>query len=321
MLDAGAGGDTRKSVGTLLHFPGWSPDLVAALHAQTAALAKVAQITVSNHVFEQTGLRPTQQTLDDLTTAYGADLRQFDFSKEPAATDEVNHVISGDTDGMIPTLFGQPLDPDTQTVLANAILLDAKWAQPFTDSNGGPFHTAGGKSVTAQMMSNGEGSFASRTASGWQSVVLPYEGNELQAVALLPPTGADACTTPSSAQLSALTSGTSTNVAVTMPKLDLTQTLQLTDVLAALGLPLTGDYSGLGGQDNKINEVVQKVVMKVDEQGTKAAAATGIGMTATAVREPNPTVTFDRPYLLLLEDTATQTPLFLASVANPASSG
>jgi serine protease inhibitor len=84
-------------------------------------------------------------------------------------------------------------------------------------------------------------------------------------------------------------------------------------------LPLVGDYSGLGASDDQISTVVQKVVMKVDRQGTKAAAATGVGVT-TLARVGGQTVRFDRPFLLLLEDTATHTPLFLARVADPTTS-
>jgi serpin B len=171
-------------------------------------------------------------------------------------------------------------------------------------------------------MNNTDGSYASRAANGWQSVVLPYIGN-LQAVALLPPAGgsgaAAQCQTPSASTLGALTSGASQRVGIVLPKLNLSQTLPLTSTLAAMGLPLSGDYSGLGNGDSQISEVVQKVVMKVDQQGTEAAAATGIGI-ATSARLASQVVTFNRPFLLLLEDTTTHTPLFLARVADPTQS-
>jgi serpin B len=317
MLDAGAAGPARAALGRLLKLPAWNPALVAALHAQTTALAKVSQVTVTNHLFEQVGLHPTQATLDDLKTAYNTELRQLDFTKEPAATNAINAIVSKDTDHLIPSLFDTPLDPTTQTVLADAILLDAKWQQPFTDSSPGAFHTGSDGSVSAPLMFNSDATFASRAAGGWQAAVLPYLGGTLQAVAMLPPASATACATPSAATLTSLTSGKSTRAAVVLPKLDLSQTLPLTKVLASMGLPIMGDYSGLGGQDNQITEVVQKVVMKVDEKGTKAAAATGIGMTESLARVPLRTITFNRPFLLVLQDTATHTPLFVARVANP----
>jgi serpin B len=321
MLDAGSVGATRRAIGRLLHLPGWSPALVAALNAQTAALGQVSQVTVTNHVFEQSGSSPTQQALNDLRTAYNADLRQVNFANEPDATNSINSVISHDTDKLIPALFGQPLDPDTQTVLANAILLNAKWREPFPSATPGTFHTAAGQPVSASLMDNAMAEFASRTVDGWTSVVMPYVGS-LQAVALLPPAsaaGSEQCATPSTATLASLTSGPSQPAGVVLPKLNLSQTLALTRQLAAMGLPLRGSYSGLGATDAQISEVVQKVVMKVDQKGTKAAAATGIAMTSAA-RVPSQVVSFNRPFLLLLEDTKTHTPLFLTRVANPTQS-
>jgi serine protease inhibitor len=57
--------------------------------------------------------------------------------------------------------------------------------------------------------------------------------------------------------------------------------------------------------------------MDVTPAGTTAAAATGIAVGSAAPSAPTVTLTFNRPFLLVLEDTATHTPLFLARIANP----
>jgi serpin B len=119
--------------------------------------------------------------------------------------------------------------------------------------------------------------------------------------------------------MTALTSGPSTGAGVVMPKLDLSQTLALTKPLSGMGLPLMGDYAGLGAGNDTIDQVIQKVVMKVDENGTKAAAATGIAVGTSAV-VGGATIRFDRPFLLVLQDTQTRTPLFVTRVADPTAS-
>ena len=87
--------------------------------------------------------------------------------------------------------------------------------------------------------------------------------------------------------------------------------------LAAMGLPLNGDYTGLGPADSQISDVVQHDAMDVTPAGTTAAAATGVAV-GTAIRAPAPlTLRFTQPFLLLLEDTATHTPLFLALITDP----
>ena len=102
-----------------------------------------------------------------------------------------------------------------------------------------------------------------------------------------------------------------------LPRMRIEQTHQLLDVLAGLGLPVEGDYSGLGRDGLYISQVVQKTFLDVDEEGTEAAAATGIALEASARDSASRVVSFDRPFLLLLTDTATRSPLFLAAVHSP----
>ena len=96
------------------------------------------------------------------------------------------------------------------------------------------------------------------------------------------------------------------------------QTHDLLDPLKTLGLPAVGDYSGLGPQVDTIDTIVQKVVLKVDRKGTEAAAATAIGASTSGGHAGPPhALVLDRPYLLIIQDTKTGTPLFLTRVSNP----
>ena len=320
MLYAGANGPTAAAVGRLLHLPAWRPGLVAALDRHTATLAGLRQLTVTNHLFEQSGTRPTQRVLDDLRTAYRAGLWSVNFGAEPATTNQINGVVDQETHGLVPALFPAPLPTSTRTVLSNTIYLKARWQQPFPAASPAPFHTAGGRTVQVPMMSSADPVAGYRQAAGWQSATLPYAGHQLAAVALLPPAHTADCSVPTAAQWTALTSGISSQTTgVRLPRLQLRQTWDsLQTTLAAMGLPLTGDYSGLGPQDSQISEIVQQDTMDVTPAGTTAAAATGVAV-GTAVRAGPPVMlTFSRPFLLLLEDTATHTPLFLARITDPA---
>lgn len=319
MLYAGSAGPTAASVGQLLRLPAWTPALVAGLHDQTAALARVPQLAVSNDIFEQTGLTPTARLLDDLRTAFDTDLRQVDFADEPATTNAINAVVAHDTRGLIPTLFASPLAASIQTVLTNAIYLHARWQRPFPAASPAPFHTAAGGIVSATQMDSRNPVAGYHSVAGWQSAILPYTGGDLIAVAILPPTSATGCDVPTAGQLAALTATRADQTAeVLLPRLHLHQSWpQLQDTLAAMGLPLSGDYSGLGVGDSQISQVAQNATMDVDQMGTTAAAATGIAIGTSGIAGNIVTINFDRPFLLILEDTATRTPLFFARVANP----
>ena len=156
MLYAGANGPTAAAVGRLLHLPAWRPGLVAALDRHTATLAGLRQLTVTNHLFEQSGTRPTQRVLDDLRTAYRAGLWSVNFGAEPATTNQINGVVDQETHGLVPALFPAPLPTSTRTVLSNTIYLKARWQQPFPAASPAPFHTAGGRTVQVPMMSSAD---------------------------------------------------------------------------------------------------------------------------------------------------------------------
>jgi serpin B len=94
------------------------------------------------------------------------------------------------------------------------------------------------------------------------------------------------------------------------------QTHQLFGPLTTLGLPVEGDYPALGGDGLLISQVVQKTFLEVDEEGTEAAAATGVGVGVSG-REPKQVVSFDRPFFFVLTDTETRSPVFIAAVHDP----
>jgi serpin B len=320
MLYAGAKGPTAASLGRLLRLPAWNPGLVAALHRHSATLAGLHQLAVSNHLFEQSGSQPAQRVLDDLRTAFRTGLGVVDFGDEPATTNQINAVVARETHDLIPALFQAPLPRSTRVVLTNALYLKARWRNPFPATSPAPFHTGAGRVVRVPLMNSAVPVASYRRAGGWQSATLPYTGGQLAAVALLPPAHATGCAAPTLSQWMALTAGSSTQSAgVQLPRLHLSQAWDnLQAPLAAMGLPLNGDYTGLGAADTQISEVVQHDTMDVTPAGTTAAAATGVAVGTAERVAPPLTLTFNRPFLLLLEDTATHSPLFLAQVTNPA---
>lgn len=317
MLQTGAVGDTRTALSTLLQQPAYGPAVIAAEHQRTTQLQQIAGLATSNRVFTQAGTTPQQTTLNDLRTGYDAQLRTLDFAGQPQqSTDTINRLVSGDTHGLIPSLFGQPLDPSTVTVLTNAIYLKAQWQEPFDAPLPAAFTTANGKHITVPTLNSPDANAPSAADGGWQSVQLPYAHGQLTAYALLPPTGANTCAVPDTATLSTLLHPNADNVAtVAMPQFHLTQTNDLLGVLTQEGLRPQGNYAGLA-PGAYVTDVVQKVDISVDKNGTTAAAATGIAL-AMSARGSDTHVILDRPFLFLVTDTATHTPLFLTRVADP----
>ena len=320
LLHAAGDPDSAAGYSDVLHLPEWSDDLVAALREHTQALDRLRSdgdphdedaldsLQTSNRLWTAVGSRPEQDYLDDIATAFAADVRSLDFAGDPVgATDRINDTVADDTRGMIERLFDAPLGSDTTAVVTNAVHLKARWAHPFTFTRPAPFATPSGE-ATVDMMTGGKGTF--RQVGGWQSVELPYRDGTLAAVAVLPPEGTDPCTVEAGT-LAALEEAPGGPTDVSLPRMTIEQTHQLLDPLQELGLP-TGPFPRLAVGD--LVQVVQKTVLRVDEEGTEAAAATG---GVVAVSAPARTTTFDRPFLFVLTDTATRSPLFTAVVRDP----
>ncbi len=325
LLYPAAGGQTAEAFRAVLHLPEWSPDLVAAVHAHTEALDRLRydgdpedddapdSLQLSNRLWTALGLEPDPRYLDDIATAFDADVQALDFAGDPGgATDRINSTVSEDTHGLIEELFDDPLESSTVAVLINALHLQAQWAAPFTSTRSEPFSSPSGE-VTVDMMGGASG--LTRSANGWQAVELPYRDGTLAAVAVLPPDGTDPCAVDTTT-LAALDAADAGQAGVRLPRMRIEQTHQLLDPLRSLGLSTEGDYSALGGDNLVISQVVQKTYLEVDEEGTVAAAATGLAVGASA-ELPEEVVTFDRPFLFLLTDTETRSPLFVTVVNEP----
>ncbi|MGY1747964.1 serpin family protein [Modestobacter sp. SYSU DS0511] len=322
LLYPGLTADRAARLGALLRLPPWSPQLAAALAEHTAALDALRAdrgdaaesrdtLRVSNRLWAATGYRVDPAHVTAARSAFAAELGRLDFQADPAgATERINVAVAEDTGGLIRSLFDQPLDRDTVLALTNAVHLRARWASRFTRTAPAPFAAPSG-TVEVPMMSGASGT--ARAVAGWQSVELPYRDGTLTAVALLPPEDTDPATLDERV-LAAVAEAAPQRVDVRLPRLRIDQTHDLLDPLVEQGLPVQVPELGA---DARIDRVVQKTVLDVDQDGTVAAAATGVTVVAASFRAPLPEVVLDRPFLLLLTDTATRTPLFLALVRDP----
>lgn len=178
-------------------------------------------------------------------------------------------------------------------------------------------------------MMNRTGSYKYFESAGFQALTLPYKGNDLSMVVLLPrqanglPALEKSLTAETLAQWT--TQGNAREVQVGLPKFKMTSMFSLGEQLKALGmtLPFTprADFSALcAGDQLFISSVVHKAFVDVNEEGTEAAAATGVLMQTTSIRQPVQPVVFraDHPFLFVIRDNRSGAVLFMGRVANPA---
>jgi serine protease inhibitor len=334
----GAAGETAAELAAALHLaagPQAAQDAAAAglrsLSALQQEVTKAGDLTfrVANTAWVQSGF-PLQPAFTErlggtaLATFAGAD-----FAGAPeGARDLINQAIEEQTAGKITGLLpAGSVSTLTRLVLANAVYLKAPWLRPFKPdaTRDEPFYPAEGSELAVPMM-HGAATRDYLRGDGYQAVVLRYAGGRL-AMAVILPDGPLTGLRPkiAAAGLRGLLAGTSRHqVTLSLPRFRVESSLGLVPVLQSLGIAQafagTADFSGItAAEPLRIGAVAHKAYVDVDEQGTEAAAATGIMFVAAGLLRPPPAVTVvvDRPFVFAIIDTATTTPLFLGQVTNP----
>ena len=156
---------------------------------------------------------------------------------------------------------------------------------------------------------------------------LPYKGDDLSALVLMPPLGHLGAfeNQLSPASLAGILSGLGQQRAdIKLPKFKLQSSLRLNQVLSEMGMSqafsLEADFAPLSPRSLELSFVVHDAQMNVSEKGTEASAATGGGLTPTAMPAPPPvTIVFNHPFLFLVRDNSTGTVIFEAQVDDPSS--
>ncbi|MFN2129864.1 MAG: serpin family protein [Anaerolineae bacterium] len=336
---AGARGETEQQMADAMHYTLSQERLHAAFNALDQALAsrgegamgkdgQAFQLHVANAIWGQQDYSFLDAYLDVLALNYGAGLRLVDFVKAPEeARVTINDWVSEQTEGRIEDLIpAGAIDALTRLVLTNAIYFNAAWAKPFDEkqTEDGSFRLLDGSQVTVPMMKQVE-SLGYAMGKGYQAVELPYDGNELSMVILVPDEGQfDAFEDALDAgHLEAIVQDLRyVQVALSMPQFKIESSLSLADALAAMGMPAAfsddADFSGMtGNHDLAISDVVHKAFVSVDESGTEAAAATAVIMKLTAMPAEPLTVTIDRPFIFAIRDIQTGSLLFVGRVVDP----
>jgi serpin B len=175
--------------------------------------------------------------------------------------------------------------------------------------------------------------FAYAAGDGYQAVELPYQGDRMAMIILLPDAGNfEAVENELSAEQfeSMLGSLEQVEVVLSMPRFEYTSDFNLNETLTAMGMPDAfnpdlADFSGMldpaslpDAEKLFISDVLHKAFVKLDESGTEAAAATAVIMGVTSAPADLP-VEFkvDRPFVYLIYDKDTHSILFVGRVLDP----
>ncbi len=340
MTWAGAQGETAEQMKKVLHLAG-TPEQVLDVAARTLAsyqgLGPNVTLRPANRLFGEKTYSFKQGYLDSMNATYGAPLEAIDFlHASTAGRQHINAWVASATQDRIQDLIpAGGLSPNTRLVLANAIYFLGAWSAPFSKAATAPapFHLTASESKDVPTMHLAS-SFRFAVIDGVKLLEMPYQDGALAMTLVLPdPVDGLAAVEArlSQATLDAwLEARAGDYVDVKLPKLEIDPagSLSLKEMLQALGMPLAflaqkADFTGIGqpqgnGSRLYIDEVFHKAFVKLDEQGTEAAAATAVTM-GWKSRSGPPKAKFhaDHPFLFFLRDVRSGMILFMGRVSDP----
>ena len=316
MAENGAKGQTKKEMQQVLKTSGLPP---GAMHESfkdvNAELLsrKGVTLNLANGIWFQQGLQLKPDFITDDKKFFLAELAGVDFAK-PQSAQIINDWADQQTKGKIKDVVRYPFPPLTRLILANAIYFKGKWSAPFDKQLTKPrdFHLSQGKVKSTQMMSL-QMQFRYRESADFQAVQLSYVGR-LKMEILLPAKNSSPQKLLDSlknqeGRKNALLRFQVREGTLMLPKFKLDYETQLNEPLKALGMKSafgnTADFSGMADEPLLISEVKQKSFVEVNEEGTEAAAVTGLTFRTWGIERDPPKpfeMIVDRPFLFSITD-------------------
>lgn len=334
MVGNGAAGPTKTEMQQVLGTTGLSPAVVNDANKDIAQSLNRGNtnviLTTANAIWYRQGPPVKPEFIACNRQFFGATVEALNFA-DPHSVDRINAWANEKTRGKISRIADGMIDPvNTRLFLANAVYFKGKWADPFEvkDTKDRPFYLRGGSQKTVPMMTQTK-TFTYRRGTGYQAVRLPYQDENLAMYVFLPDTNS------SPEKLLGIMNGhnwqqvtkpgfSEKEGTLVLPRFKLEYRVELKQPLQALGMkkafdPLGADFSGIAPQ-LYISDALQKTFVEVKEEGTEAAAVTGISVLSAAMPMPilDPfQMIVDRPFLFLIADRQTETILFLGVLFDP----
>lgn len=330
MLSLGSKGDTHTQILEGLQF-NLTQTSEADIHKSFQHLLQTLnrpdselQLSTGNGLFVNNDLKLVEKFLEEAKNHYQAEVFSVNFAESEEAKKVINDFVEKGTQGKIVEAVKE-LDQDTVFALANYILFKGKWKKPFDPENTeeAEFHVDKSTTVKVPMMtlSGMLDVHHCSTLSSWV-LLMDYAGNA-SAVFLLPEDGKmqHLEQTLSKELISKILLNRHRRlVQIHIPRLSISGDYNLKTLMSPLGITRIfnngADLSGITEENAplKLSKAVHKAVLTIDETGTEAAAATVFE--AVPMSMP-PILRFDHPFLFIIFEEHTQSPIFVGKVVDP----
>jgi serine protease inhibitor len=331
MVYNGARGDTEAGMRATLAYGDLSPEEInqsyLSLIEFLTHLDPKVTMEIANSIWIREGLSVLEAFIELNRKFFLAEVTSLDFSA-PDAADTINGWVSEKTHGKITEIVASPIDPMLVMFLINAVYFKGSWTIQFDPAKtvDTTFHAPAGDLTVRQMTVHD--TFPYLETADFQAVDLPYGDGAFAATILLPAAGKTAdelIAALSSESWAALVAGLVPSEGdVALPRFELDYKVSLAAVLQALGMGIAfgegADFSGINGPGGLfISDVLHKSYLKVNEEGTEAAAVTSVevGGECSACGSPFFWLNVDRPFVLVIHERQSGALLFMGKIVAP----
>ncbi len=329
MLFEGTNGETANQLESMI---GWgkptSSMMFGSLMCEYADINRLTDTTLNlaNAAFFSPRLKnPKDDAIMSLRDAFRAQMFRGELYTD-SAREFINGWVSEKTEGEIPSVLAENLDESAVLVLINTVLLDAKWANPFINWGYEPkmqFTCADGETAELPCLSDTRYMKYIDTEE-LVGAVMDYSDNRLKFMAVKPQNG-DISKLMESLDYAkfvlTVQAAQEGECIFQMPKFSIESEIDLNDCIKELGAQLifdpgNADLSGFGESENGnvfVSEIFQKAKIDVDEEGTRAAAATVVVANDCAALIEYKEVILDSSFFWCVYDGETNIPLFMGT--------
>ena len=320
MVLDGARGTTADEICQVLGFGAGEVDAVneysQSLLSQLPVLDEETIISIGNALM----VNQKYSLLDSYQSAvkqfYLAEVSNKDFTDIEGTTRYINDWCSRQTNGLIPQIL-DTVDPAVVSYLMNALYFKGAWASPFEEKYTAEevFTQETGATVKVSMMKNHNAYFPYKITELFSAVRLPYGNGNFAMTLILPAEGKSISEITSSLNGAVWEKFSQTmyegDLSLWLPRFETKFSIYLQEILSAMGMPSVFDSgkANLGAMSDVplyLDYVKQDAVIKVNEQGSEAAAVS-VGSMVTSLP---PSFHANRPFLYLISETSTSAILF-----------
>lgn len=327
MLNNGADGETQKQINSVLGFADTGADGINAfcykMLQRAATLDPLTKVLIANTIYLNKGYELQTEFVQRAKTFYDAEPETRDFH-DGKTRDVINKWGSDHTEGMIEEVLKEDeFDDDVVSYLLNAIYFKGTWTKKFDKAltEEEPFDHAGGtEEMTYAQMMHMTDNFEYGETNNCQALRLPYGNGSFQMTVLLPKGKTNALPkVPTAEEWQQLNEQMdSTLVDVSLPRFETDTDIDLKPIMQKLGMPdafdrVKANFSRFCNVEVYISLMKQVAKVKLDEEGTEAAAVTVIAVDEKAAGPGPEYVTFraNHPFLYVISEKQTGAVLFI----------